>query len=114
LFSFVISSRRSGLPLEEFHFIHARRSFFNRFVMRFVPAGVRVFTTSYFKGDPRALRRLEEFLTMSRIPRYKVRLIGDDPRDCLAAIHSGFGFTFVDRHNPDFQEVWRLIHSPPA
>jgi FMN phosphatase YigB (HAD superfamily) len=109
LFSFVISARRSRFPLEELHFIHARRSFFNRFVMRFVPDGVRVFTTPYFKGHPRALAGLEEFLKMSRIPRHKARLIGDDNRDCLAATNSGIGFIFVDRHNPDFSGIWRML-----
>lgn len=112
LFSFVVSSRRAGLPLEKFRFIHARRSFFDRFVRGFVPKGVRVFTTSHYKGDPRALGGFERFLIEFPIARREVCLVGDDVRDRLAASHAGFRFALVDRTHPDFPEVWRLIHMP--
>jgi hypothetical protein len=112
LFSFVISARRAGLPLEKLHFIHARRSWFDRFVRTFVPEGVRVFTTSHYKGDPRALHGFEEFLAECGIARHEVCLIGDDVRDRLAASHAGFRFILVDRHHPDFPKVWRMLHMP--
>jgi phosphoglycolate phosphatase-like HAD superfamily hydrolase len=109
LFSFAISARRAGFPLEKLHFIHARRSWFDRFIR--LPAGVRVLTSSYYKGDPRALLPFQEFLGGYLIGRREVCLIGDDERDHVAARQLGFRFIPVDRKNPDFNLVWRMLHT---
>lgn len=113
LFSFVISSRRIGLALSRFSFIHAHRSVFDRFVRRFVPSTTRVITTPYYKGDPRALYGLERFLEESAVMRCEACVIGDDPRDRLAAAHSGFRFLLVERTHPDFRGTLNMLDRLP-
>lgn len=105
LFSFVISALRAGFNLRNLDFIYARESKFNKFVMRKIPAGVLVITTSYFKGDLKALADLARLSGALEVKPTEVLFVGDDKRDRITAEQCGFKFVQVDRGRPNFKLV---------
>lgn len=105
LFGFIISSRRAGLPLGLWRFVHARRSVLDRFVQYLVPGTVTVLTTSRFKGEIHALDGFVELCASLGTTSKDVLFVGDDERDRIAAEQYCFRFAHVDRTRPDFEAV---------
>lgn len=105
LFSFVISARRAGLALHHLRFVHARSSLLDGFVRRLVPPTVTVFTTPYFKGDPRALVGFVEFCNALGVKPPSVLFVGDNEQDRLAASQYGFWFVPVDKMRPQLDAI---------
>lgn len=107
LYSFVKSAELAGLDLSVFEFIHARKSWLNRFAS--VPEGADVLIADRFKGEESALSPLLIYIARRGFSPQEVLMIGDDERDVAAAAMHGFECVKVDRYGPNFAEVYCVL-----